>query len=144
MHTAHHLSDAELADLRAIAGAMIPASDAHGVPGADDDRIFGDIAADAGAQAKALRRFIVTIGGGTGTLGELAPNVVAARVLAADDSDARNYYVLVLKHYYSDDRVMAALGLEPRAPFPRGYPLEEADPSLLDPVKARMPFWRPV
>ena len=31
--------------LRALAGEMVPASDAFGVPGADDDRIFADIVA---------------------------------------------------------------------------------------------------
>jgi hypothetical protein len=46
-------------------------------------------------------------------------------------------------HYYRDDRVMTALGLEPRPPFPLGHPLEDADPALLAPVKARAPFWRP-
>jgi hypothetical protein len=30
-----------------------------------------------------------------------------------------------------------------RPPFPLGHPLEDADPALLDPVKARAPFWRP-
>ena len=46
-------------------------------------------------------------------------------------------------HYYRDGRVMAALGLEPRPPFPLGHTLEAADPALLDPVRARAPFWRP-
>jgi hypothetical protein len=39
--------------------------------------------------------------------------------------------------YYRDDRVLRSLGLELRAPFPKGYPLEQGDWSLLDPVKAR-------
>ena len=50
------LSPAELDDLRALAGAMIPASQAHGVPGADDAEIFAEIARGAGASADALRR----------------------------------------------------------------------------------------
>jgi hypothetical protein len=35
---------------------MIPASQAHGVPGADDAEIFAEIARGAGASADALRR----------------------------------------------------------------------------------------
>ena len=35
------LSDAELRDLRALAGLMIPASTRYGVPGADDEQIIG-------------------------------------------------------------------------------------------------------
>ena len=50
----------------------------------------------------------------------------------------------VLLCYYRDDRVMLSLGLEARPPFPKGHVLEQGDWSLLDPVKARKPFWRPV
>ena len=44
---------------------------------------------------------------------------------------------VVLQCYYRDDRVLRSLGLELRAPFPKGYMLEQGDWSLLDPVKAR-------
>jgi hypothetical protein len=44
---------------------------------------------------------------------------------------------VVLQCYYRDDRVLRSLGLELRAPFPKGYVLPEGDWSLLDPVKAR-------
>ena len=37
------LTDAEIRDLRALAGLMIPASTTYGVPGADDELIFADI-----------------------------------------------------------------------------------------------------
>ena len=44
---------------------------------------------------------------------------------------------VVLQCYYRDDRVLRSLGLELRAPFPKGYVLPDGDWSLLDPVKAR-------
>ncbi|MFZ4068387.1 MAG: hypothetical protein ACOYKF_12680, partial [Phenylobacterium sp.] len=62
------LSPPELDDLRALAGAMIPASQAHGVPGADDAEIFAEIARGAGASADALRRLTSDLGEGPGTL----------------------------------------------------------------------------
>ncbi len=37
------LTDAEIRDLRALAGVMIPASTTYGVPGADDPLIFDEI-----------------------------------------------------------------------------------------------------
>ena len=37
------LTENEMRSLRCVAGMMIPASAAHGVPGADDDTIFADI-----------------------------------------------------------------------------------------------------
>ena len=46
---------------------------------------------------------------------------------------------VVLQCYYRDDRVVRSLGLELRAPFPKGHVWQEGDWSLLDPVKARPP-----
>lgn len=137
------LSPAELDDLRALAGAMIPASEAHGVPGADDAQIFAEIAGRAGASADALRRLISALGEVPGALAGMDRGALEARLVETGGPDAGALYALVLMQYYRDDRVMTALGLEPRPPFPLGHPLEDGDPTLLDPVKARAPFWRP-
>jgi hypothetical protein len=45
-------------------------------------------------------------------------------------------------HYYRDDRVLEAIGIDARAPFPEGYEVEPGDLSLLDPVKARGQIYR--
>lgn len=137
------LSPAELEDLKALAGAMIPASDAHGVPGADDAQIFAGISRGAGPSSEALRRLTATFGEAPGGLAGLDRKALEARLVQTGGPDVSALYALVLMQYYRDDRVMTALGLEPRPPFPLGHPLEEGDPSLLDPVKARTPFWRP-
>ena len=50
--------------------------------------------------------------------------------------------LVILGAYYRDDRVLLALRLEARAPFPKGYDLEQGDWSLLDAVRARPPLWR--
>jgi hypothetical protein len=39
--------------------------------------------------------------------------------------------------YYQQDRVLEAIGMEPRPPHPEGYAVPPSDLSLLDPVKAR-------
>lgn len=137
------LDPAELADLEALAGAMIPASEAHGVPGADDPEILAVIAGHASGAREALARLAAGLGDGPGTLGALDRAELEARLVRSGGPEAGAVYALVLMHYYRDDRVMAALGLEPRPPFPLGHRLEEADPALLDPVRARSPFWRP-
>jgi hypothetical protein len=49
---------------------------------------------------------------------------------------------VIVGAYYRDDRVLLALGLEARAPFPKGYVLEQGEWSLLDAVRKRAPFWR--
>lgn len=44
--------------------------------------------------------------------------------------------------YYQHPRVLSALGLEARPPYPLGYELEGGDLSLLDPVRERPPLYR--
>jgi hypothetical protein len=44
--------------------------------------------------------------------------------------------------YYRDPRVLEAVGHEPRPPYPKGYALPATDFALLDPVRARRPFYR--
>ena len=39
--------------------------------------------------------------------------------------------------YYQDDRVLEAIGLDARPPFPKGYDVPAGDLSLLEPVKQR-------
>ena len=46
--------------------------------------------------------------------------------------------------YYHADRVIEALGLEARAPHPKGYEMEPDDFSLLDPVRKRGKLYREV
>jgi hypothetical protein len=50
----------------------------------------------------------------------------------------------VLQCYYRDDRVFHALGIEQRAPYPKGRVLEQGDWSLLDAVRGRPRLWRDV
>ncbi len=45
-------------------------------------------------------------------------------------------------NYYQQPRVLEALGLEARPPYPRGYELEAGDLSLLDPVRKRPRLYR--
>jgi hypothetical protein len=50
----------------------------------------------------------------------------------------------VLQCYYRDDRVMRALGVEPRPPYPKGPELEQGDWSLLETVRSRPRMWRDI
>ena len=44
--------------------------------------------------------------------------------------------------YYLDDRVLRAIGLSARAPYPDGYTVRRGDLSLLEPVRERGSIWR--
>ena len=137
------LSPGERKALGEIAATMIPADGAHGMPGADDPAILADIVGTLGRDLPLVREAIAALG---------------ARAFASLDRDGREALVdeyekkggnaaaalgrVVLGAYYRDDRVLVALGHEARAPFPRGYVVEQGDWSLLDAVRGRAPFWR--
>ena len=141
------LTETEIADLRCLAGMIIPPSAKYDVPGADDDTIFADIVNSVGRDGADVRAALATLrtlaGGPFAALDAARRDQVAAKLRAARDAAVGVLTRLVLLCYYRDDRVMISLGLEPRAPFPKGHVLEQGDWSLLDPVRARKPFWRP-
>ena len=119
--------------LAALVGEMIPASDEYDVPSASDPVIFADILNTAAAMLPMLGLAVEELDAGTDLVealrashAELVPPLVA----------------VVAQCYYRDDRVMTSLGMEPRAPFPDGFDLEDGDWSLLDPVRKRSPMYR--
>lgn len=146
MHSKYELTSSQRDDLRTIAGLMIPASAEYDVPGADDPAVQADIIATLGRDLSAVRAALDHLA----RLAELPLAALDARRLgavvtefrAAGGVPAAALSRVVLQCYYRDDRVLKSLDLEPRAPFPTGYPLEQGDWSLLDVVKTRAPMWR--
>jgi hypothetical protein len=125
---------------------MIPASTEFGVPSAGDDAIVADMLGTLGRDLDdvrtALTRLATLSGGAFADLDAARREAIAATFLAGDTADVVTLGRVVLQCYYRDDRVMLSLGLEPRAPFPKGHTLEQGDWSLLDPVRARPKMWR--
>ena len=145
---AEMLTQTQRDDLRTVAGMMIPASDEYKVPGADDAAIQADILATLGRDTAMVRAALDQLARLAGKpLAELDAarrEVVAQEFRATGGVAAATLVRVVLQCYYRDDRVVRSLGLELRAPFPKGYTLEQGDWSLLDPVKARPPALRRV
>lgn len=141
------LTEAEIADLRCLAGMIIPPSAKYRVPGADDDTIFSDIVNSVGRDFNNVRAGLAKLrtlaGGPLAALNATRRGEVAVKLRAEGGAAVGVLTRLVLLCYYRDDRVMVSLGLEARPPFPKGHVLEQGDWSLLDPVRARKPFWRP-
>jgi hypothetical protein len=133
------LTPTERRGFRRLAGFMVPASATHGVPGADDETIFGDIDV---RQALAMLGRIA--GGDFASLDEVAAERAAMTLLGREGPATAALGRAVLQCYYRDERVLRALGLEPRAPFPLGYALEQGDWSLLDAVRGRPRMWRDI
>ena len=135
------LTRAQRDDLRTVAGMIVPASDEYKVPGADDAVIQADILATLGRDTKlvatALDHLARLAGQPLADLDSAGRDAVAQEFRKHGGTAAATLVRVVLQCYYRDDRVLRSLGLELRAPFPRGHVLPDGDWSLLDPVKAR-------
>jgi hypothetical protein len=140
------LSDAEINDLAKIAGTMVPEDTALRMPGADDPAILDDIVRSVGRDLPLVREALAAIAAKSG--GAFAGMDREAREALINDWYATGGIAaaalgrVIVGAYYRDDRVLLALGHEARAPFPKGYVLEQGDWSLLDVVRGRQPFWR--
>jgi len=139
--SANELTSTQRDDLRTVAAMIIPASDEYKVPGADDPAIQADMLATLGRDTALVRQALDYLARLAGKpLAELDTakrDAVAQEFRAKGGIAAATLVRVVLQCYYRDDRVLRSLGLELRAPFPKGYTLEQGDWALLDPVKAR-------
>ena len=146
MSAENPLSSTQRNDLRTVAAMIIPASTEYAVPGADDAAIQADILKTMGRDTEGVRAALDQLARLAGKpLSELDParrDAVAREFRATGGAPAATLVRVVLQCYYRDDRVLRSLGLELRAPFPKGYTLEDGDWSLLDPVKAMKPSLR--
>ncbi|HKX80482.1 MAG TPA: hypothetical protein VJM34_18390 [Novosphingobium sp.] len=137
-----HLTPSEYEALRRLAGRMIPSSERYGVPGADDPAIFERIATTLCEREVPLSGLLSAMS--PGDLEEAALDEVASALGAADPDAYRAVLTALAQCYYRDDRVMRALGMEPRPPFPGGFEVAEGDWSVLEQVRRRPSLWRPV
>ena len=141
MSAANELTSAQRDDLRTVAAMIVPASDEYKVPGADDPAIQADMLATLGRDTalvkQALDHLARLAGKPLAELDAAKRDAIANEFRATGGGAAATLVRVVLQCYYRDDRVLRSLGLELRAPFPKGYTLEQGDWSLLDPVKAR-------
>ena len=128
-------------DLRTVSAMIIPASEEYRVPGADDPAIQADMLATLGRDTKqvmaALDHLARLAGQPLAELDAARRDAVAQEFRKNGGAAAATLVRVVLQCYYRDDRVLRSLGIELRAPFPKGHVLPDGDWSLLDPVKAR-------
>jgi hypothetical protein len=140
------LSAAELRALADVADTMVPASAEPAMPSAGDPLILADIVKSLGRDLPLVRDALTAIAAKSrGAFAAMERDVREALInawYAAGSTAAVALGRVVVAAYYRDDRVLLALGLEARAPFPKGYEVEQGDWSLLDAVRGRAPFWR--
>ncbi len=149
----HKLNETEWLTLRALADAIVPPSEAYGVPGAGDEDVCKNVIKDAG-HGDRLAQLIAALevlnemaeaahNAGFAALDERQRESVALSFREAHPAAAGLAEQLVTQCYYRDDRVVQSLGLELRPPMPEGYKVEQGDWSLLEQVQKRQPFHRP-
>jgi len=141
--------------LGCVLDQIIPPSDDAKMPGAGEIGLVAHI-------ERALRKtpdLWPTIEDGLAAIDELAggrgaqdftslPETQRSQVLEELSATHPGFLPSLIFHtyvgYYQDPRIVAALGMEAHPPFPKGFPLEPGDLSLLDVVKKRPKMFRTV
>lgn len=143
-----NLTEAEITGLRILAAAVIPTSATYDMPAADDAAVFKEIVVEAAHDLVGVRDALTLFQVVASTPLEAVPLSERARIAEAfrhrHPAAAACVAGVVVRAYYRDDRVMRAIGMEPRPPFPKGFEVEQGDWSLLDPVRRGPVRWRPV
>jgi hypothetical protein len=119
------------------------------MPGANSPQILQDILHTSERQSLELCEYVEAVSKEVAGCGFQDLDTVQMRELAnylanSNVQEVQGFEGLVVQCYYRDDRVLAALGMEARAPFPQGYEVAAGDWELLDTVKRRPPFYRAV
>lgn len=153
MPESHRFSADEALALACVLDDLIPPSENGRMPGAGTLGLENHIAA-ALHSAPALREMVEQ---SLAALAELARRrnprglvalstaeraVVLSELAASEHAVPPVLALHAYSGYYQHPRVLAALGLEPRAPHPIGYTVGPNDLSLLDPVRRRSSFYR--
>lgn len=146
------LNDIQQATLAALLDCLVPANETFKVPGAGDTDILTDILTTAEPYGPAITAIPIALeaiadealGSAFGELSADNQAEIAEAFMAEQPDLAAILTLLVAQCYYRDTRVMRSLNMEPRSPHPGGFEVEQGDWSLLDPVKARTPFYREV
>ena len=136
--TDHPLSPEQQHLLGELAGMIVAPSDTYNLPGADDELIFARLLAATTTDPQSIVRGL-----------DFALSVAGERPIHAciEQLEGRPELAalvsLVMHCYYTDDRVMRSLDMEPRPPFPAGFKVEQGDlDTLLAPVQSRGKIWR--
>ena len=133
--------------LRDLAGRMIPSW--RDFPSAADARIFADVLSMLAQHPRLVAQGLSVLSQMVNDrpLAELKDSELTAMVgeLREEVGAFVNLFESsVAACYYRDDRVLLALALPQRAPFPEGNEVVATDWSLLDPVRRRPPFFKQI
>ena len=129
---------------------IIPASGDGRFPSAAEVDVLGHIRESRSQLLPALRKDLGRLDGlaaeRSGTAFAQLAKSDRARVMdeirSAEPGFLKDLALQTATCYYQDDRVLRALGMEARPPFPKGYEVLSGDLALLDPVRKRGKLYR--
>lgn len=144
------LSSEQRSLLNAVLNRLIPATDS--MPGAGQagtadylDSVAGDSPRLGRQFTEGLRRIEMAAtsrGAGFTELGTTQQDEVLKDVETSESAFFETLLLHTYNGYYSNARVVEALGLEPRPPQPRGHEVEFGDFSSLEAVQSRGQAYR--
>ena len=141
-------SSEEVDVLKRLFDKIIPASADERFPSAADSQIFVVFLASSHQFRVLISKAILLLQEFSGSdycqLSEVDADRVTQQFYANRTGPVTTLLSLLTQCYYRDDRVLDAIGLEPRAPYPEGFEVENGDWGLLDPVKSRGRIYRVV
>ena len=146
------LNSAQQRTFVAILDMIIPASDDGRFPSAADMDVLGYIAKTDPQLLDTVRTELDQLNAVSedlygvvfGDAGETHRQGLLDEKRGAEPQFLGGLALQTVTLYYQDDRVMEAIGMEARPPFPKGYEVVAGDLSLLDPVRARGQVYRDV
>ena len=139
------LDPARLATLAAVLDTLVPPDLERGMPGAGALGLAAPLAETLGATESlgaALDLLASAAGGDLAALSQEEREALLREAPGLEPGLVRNLVMPTFVAYYEHPEVVAALGLEARPPYPRGYDLAPGDLGLLDPVRRRAPLYR--
>ena len=145
-------NDVQLASLNVLMDLLIPASPDRRMPAASDLALFANVAdmpskdrllIEAGLaelDARSVRRHQLSYA----RLQQADARALVEELRSEGSAFIQAFMTQTVGRYLAHDVVMPLIGLEPRAPWPKGNQVAQGDWSLLDVVKQRPKIYRPV
>ena len=139
------MTAAQRAMFEVVVDMIVPASADGRKPSAAEVGVLDFIAERHAGELPAIARDMDRLdaaarehhGAGFTEIDAASRQAVVDAMRSDDATFLRNLAMHTVTCYYQDDRVLAAIGLEPRPPFPKGYEVVAGDTDLLEPVRRR-------
>ena len=148
--TDHPLSDDQRRILAIVLDLIIPASEDGLRPSAADVDVLGYVRETEGHTLDNLRAELDQLdaeafesqGEAFASLDPARRKALVDAVREREPQFMRTLATQTVTCYYRDDRVLEAIGVGARPPFPDGYEVPSGDLSLLEPVRRRGQIYR--